>query len=63
MPRKSSAGPDYDARLNVAVPRPLSTAVATAAASMTTINAYTRAALLAKLRADGVKVTEKKTAA
>jgi hypothetical protein len=63
MPR-NSAGPDYDARLNVAVPRPLSTAVATAAAaSMTTINAYCRGALLAKLRADGVKVIEENEAA
>jgi predicted HicB family RNase H-like nuclease len=60
MSRRSSAAVEYDSRLNIVLPSPLSDAVAAAAAAdMTSINQYVRAALLAKLRADGVKLKEK----
>jgi hypothetical protein len=63
MSRRSSAAVEYDSRLNIVLPSPLSDAVAAAAAErMLSINAYCRAALLAKLRADGVKLTKDKTA-
>ena len=52
--KTSPLPPEYDARLSVVVPKPLSDAIATAAhASLQSINSYTRGALIEKLRRDG----------
>jgi hypothetical protein len=50
---------DYSARLNVFAPPPLVAAVSDAATkNMTTVSSYVRAAVLAKLRADGFEPKE-----
>lgn len=54
MPAKIRGSPHYDAQLTTPVPKALQTAVAKAASThLMSGNSYVRAALLAKLRADG----------
>jgi hypothetical protein len=59
MPKRTSVARAYEARVNVAMPRPLSVAVANAAdRQLTSVNAYIRSAVLAKLQSDGIEVSE-----
>jgi hypothetical protein len=61
MRRRSPSAPVYDERLNVATTRPLNVAVATAAAAkLTSVNAWCRAAILEALSRDGVELSESK---
>jgi hypothetical protein len=61
MPTRIRASPNYDAHLTTPVPKALQVAVAKAASThLMSGNSYVRAALLAKLRADGFAVDERK---
>ena len=63
MPKIGSSPVEYTATLHILVPQPLRTAVVEAAdASMTSVNAFVRGALLERLRREGFAPSDGKAA-